>query len=55
MSGSGSVLFALFAEEGDAARAARCWPPDVNWKRIRTLGRAAWLAASGFEPAAGGA
>jgi 4-diphosphocytidyl-2-C-methyl-D-erythritol kinase len=55
MSGSGSVLFALFAEEGDAARAARSWPPDVNWKRIRTLGRAAWLAASGFEPAAGGA
>lgn len=55
MSGSGSVLFALFAREGDAARAARSWPPDVNWKRIRTLGRAAWHAACGFEPAAGGA
>jgi 4-diphosphocytidyl-2-C-methyl-D-erythritol kinase len=55
MSGSGSALFALYENEGDAARAAGSWPPDVLWKRVETMGRAAWLAASGLELAAGGA
>lgn len=55
MSGSGSTLFALFDEAGAAERAARSWPPDIVWKRIETLDRAAWNAASGFELAQGGA
>lgn len=48
MSGSGSALFALF-DGGEALdRAASSWPPDIVWTRLRSIGRAAWNAASGF-------
>jgi len=54
MSGSGSTLFALFDDTAAAARAAAALPPGIAWKRVRTLGRDAWRAASGFDPREGG-
>jgi 4-diphosphocytidyl-2-C-methyl-D-erythritol kinase len=53
MSGSGSALFALYDAAGEAAAAARFWPPDIVWRRVETLGRAAWRHAGGWAPAGG--
>ncbi|HEX9801526.1 MAG TPA: 4-(cytidine 5'-diphospho)-2-C-methyl-D-erythritol kinase [Thermoanaerobaculia bacterium] len=53
MSGSGSTLFALYDAAGAAAEAARFWPPDIVWKRVETLDRAAWRSAGGWAPARG--
>jgi len=49
MSGSGSTLYALYDEVGAGERAAASIPPDTVWRRVETLGRAAWRSASGFE------
>jgi 4-diphosphocytidyl-2-C-methyl-D-erythritol kinase len=54
MSGSGSTLFALFDDAAAAGRAAGALPPGTAWKKIRTLGRDAWRAASGFDSREGG-
>jgi 4-diphosphocytidyl-2-C-methyl-D-erythritol kinase len=54
MSGSGSTLFALFDDAAAARRAAVALPPGIVWKRVQTLGRDAWRAASGFDPREGG-
>ncbi len=50
MSGSGSTLFALFENTAAAGRAAGALPLGTAWKRVQTLGRDAWRAASGFDP-----
>jgi 4-diphosphocytidyl-2-C-methyl-D-erythritol kinase len=54
MSGSGSSLFAHFAEGAAAAAAAARLPPGVQWLRVSLLGRQAWRRAGGFDSPAGG-
>ena len=54
MSGSGSTLFALYSGPAAARRAADSLPPDIEWRRVRTLGRDAWCRACGFDSIEGG-
>lgn len=54
MSGSGSSLFAFFADAAAAEAAADALPHGVQWLRVSLLGREAWRRAGGFEPPAGG-
>lgn len=54
MSGSGSSLFAFFADATAAEAAAAALPRGVHWFRVSMLGRDAWRRAGGFESPAGG-
>ena len=45
MSGSGSTLFALFADSTTAVAAAQRLPSDCGWLRVQPLGRDAWRVA----------
>jgi 4-diphosphocytidyl-2-C-methyl-D-erythritol kinase len=54
MSGSGSTLFALFADAAAAEAAAAALPQGVHWFRVSLLGREAWRRAGGFDSPAGG-
>jgi 4-diphosphocytidyl-2-C-methyl-D-erythritol kinase len=54
MSGSGSSLFALFADAAAAEAAASALPHGVNCLRVSLLGREAWRRAGGFDVPAGG-
>jgi len=54
MSGSGSSLFAFFADATAAETAAAALPRGVHWFRVAMLGREAWRRAGGFESPAGG-
>jgi len=54
LSGSGSTIFAFFRDPAEAASVARELPEGVAWHGVRTLGRSAWRAASGFADPDGG-
>lgn len=54
MSGSGSTLFALFADPETAAAAGRRLPSGTVWRRVSPLGRVAWRAAGGHLASGGG-
>jgi 4-diphosphocytidyl-2-C-methyl-D-erythritol kinase len=54
MSGSGSSLFAFFADATAAESAAAALPRGVHWFRASMLGRDAWRRAGGFGSPAGG-
>jgi 4-diphosphocytidyl-2-C-methyl-D-erythritol kinase len=54
MSGSGSSLFALFADAAAAETAVSALPQGVNCLRVSLLGREAWRRAGGFDVPAGG-
>jgi len=53
MSGSGSTIFALYADPETAAAAGRRLPSGTVWRRVSPLGRDAWRAAGG-QPVSGG-
>jgi 4-diphosphocytidyl-2-C-methyl-D-erythritol kinase len=55
MSGSGSTLVALFDDPLAARSAGEGLPAGTVWKKVSTLDRAAWRAASGLDAREGGA
>lgn len=54
MSGSGSSLFAFFADAASAGKAVAGLPREVHWFRVSMLGRDEWRRAGGFDSPAGG-
>ena len=54
LTGSGSTLYACFADAEAGSSAVRALPPGCHSRRVVTLGRSAWREASGVVPLEGG-
>lgn len=54
LSGSGSTIFALYADRAAGQAAGDRLGSDTIWLPVKTLSRAEWLRRSGFDVLAGG-